>query len=130
MSGRPLSVWLLCVGNGCLAAFLIAASIIAEDRGYAPWQAAISGLCGLGITIAAHITWYGNRRARNVLLGLLTLFLGLLALQSAKTIAWALDIGYEGPNMSDAIKRLLGSLLWLFVNYVFLLNKRARTFFL
>jgi len=129
MPKRPLSVWILCLGNGLLAAFLIASSLVAEDRGYASWQAAISGICGLGITLSAHATWYGFRWARTVLLGLVTLFLGLVMLQSAMTIAWALDVGYQGPMVASAFTRLCVSLVWLAVNYGFLLSKRAREFF-
>lgn len=129
MLKRPLSVWVLCLGNGLLAAFLIASSLVAEERGYAPWQAAISGLSGLGIAIAAHATWFGYRLGRTVLLVLVTLFLGLIVLQSAMMIAWALDVGYQGPIVASAFTRFCLSLLWLVVNYGFLLSKRVRVFF-
>jgi len=129
MGKRPLSVWVLCLGNGVLAVFLIATSLVAEDRGFASWQAAISGICGLGVTLSAHATWFGNRLARTVLLAFITVFLGLVVLQSALTIIWAVDVGYQGPILSAAFTRLCLSLLWLVVNYVFLLSKRARVFF-
>lgn len=129
MRKRPLSVWVLCLGNGLLAVFLIASSLIAEDRGYAPWQAAISGICGLGVTLSAHACWFGNRWARNILLVLITVFLGLIVLQSAMTLLWALEAGYQGPIAGAALTRFCLSLLWLIVNYGFLHSKRARVFF-
>ena len=129
MGKRPLSEWVLCLGNGLLAVFLIATSLIAEDRGFSSWQAAISGICGLGISLSAHATWFGNRRARNILLELVTLFLGLIAAQSAMLLLWALDVSYQGAIVGAAFTRLCLSLLWLVVNYVFLLSKRARVFF-
>jgi len=129
MGKRPLSVWVLCLGNGVLAVFLIATSLIAEDRGFSSWQAAISGICGLGISLSAHASWFGNRRARNILLGLVTLFLGLIVAQSAMLLLWALDVSYQGAIVGAAFTRLCLSLFWLVANYVFLLSKRARVFF-
>ncbi len=129
MRKRPLAVWVLCFGNGLLAAFLIASSLIAEDRGYAPWQAAISGLCGLGLTLSAHAAWFGYRLGRNGLLAIVTVFLGLVVLQSAMTLLWAWDNGYQGPLAGAAFTRFCLSLLWLIVNYGFFLNSRARVFF-
>jgi hypothetical protein len=129
MGKRPLSVWVLCLGNGLLAVFLITSSLIAEERGYAPWQAAISGICGLGLTLSAHAAWFGNRLGRNLLLAIITLFLGLLVVQSAMTLFWAWNNGYQGPIAGTALTRICLSLLWLVVNYAFLLSKRARVFF-
>jgi len=126
---RPLSVWVLCLGNGVLAVFLIASSLIAEERGYTPWQAAISGICGLGLTLSAHAAWFGNRLGRNLLLAIITLFLGLLLMQSLLTLLWAWQNGYQGPIAGAALTRFCLSLLWLVVNYGFLLSKRARVFF-
>lgn len=129
MNKRPKPVSLLCLGNGVLAIFLIAASLMAQNRGYAPWQAAISGLSGLGISLSAHGTWFGYRLARNALLVLLTFFLGLVVLQSLLTLIWAMDTGYQGPLTAAAFTRFLLSLGWLVVNYAVLLSKQARIFF-
>lgn len=124
---RPLSVWILWIGNGLLAVFLVAASLIAEDRGFKGWQAAISGIAGLVISIAAHAMWYGNRRGRNILLGALTVFLGLIIVQSLMMVQRADAVGY-GADRADMFRIVLSS-VWIFVNYWFLLNKRARVFF-
>lgn len=125
---RPRSVWVLTITNGLIAAFMIAASIIAERRGFSPGQAAFSGLIGLGVTIAAHATWYGYRTGRLVLLILLTAYLGLLVVQSFSYVAWAETYGYR-PGVNLAILRGLGSLAWLAANWLLLFGKKARVFF-
>lgn len=129
MHNRPLWVWVLCLGNGLFAAFLIGASLIAEDRGYAPWSAMISGLCGFGLSLSAHAAWFGYKLGRDILLGLLSLFLGLIIFQSVQTLLWAAETGTEGPLPRWAFTRLCLSLLWLAINYYGLLGSRMRTFF-
>jgi hypothetical protein len=126
---RPTSVWLLTISNGVLAAFLIASSLIAEDRGFTAGQAALSGIVGLGVSISAHATWYGYRYGRIVLLALLTFFLGLVIVHSGQTINWAVETQSRGSFFQWAVARALLSTAWLFVNYWFLLGKRARMFF-
>ena len=126
---RPLSVWVLCIINGLLAAFLIASSFIAEDRGYSSGQAAFVGIAGLVISIAAHATWYGYRWGRLALLALLTVVLGLLIVQSVMYIDWADDAGFLGRTVTIAWLRAALSLAWLLANYIFLLRKPARMFF-
>ena len=126
---RPLSVWVLCIANGLLAAFLIATSLVAEARGFSGVQAAIAGISGLGISIAAHATWFGSRIGRKVLVGLLTLFLGLLIAQSIMVIVWAAETGYHARIVDDAWTRAALSLAWLCANYVFLFGNKAKTFF-
>jgi hypothetical protein len=126
---RPTSVWLLSISNGVLAAFLIASSLLAEDRGFSAGQAAFTGITGLGVSISAHATWYGYRYGRIVLLALLTLFLGLVFVHSAQTINWAVETQYRGSIFHWAVARAVLSIAWLFVNYWFLLGKRARMFF-
>lgn len=125
---RPLSVWLLTIGNYLFAAFMLAASFMAETKGFSAGQAAIPGILGLGIALSAVATWYGYRTGRLILLILLTVFLGLLIVQSAIYIDWADKHRYPwGVNL--AIFRLTGSLIWLVLNWVFLFRKRARAFF-
>jgi hypothetical protein len=126
---RPLSVWVLSISNGLLAVFMIATSIVAEDRGYTSGQAAFVGVTGVLISIAAHTTWYGYRWGRLALLVLLTLFLGLLVVQSAMVVAWANEIGLRTPLVDVAIVRAGLSLVWLALNYIFLLGRQARVFF-
>lgn len=126
---RPTSVWLLTICNGVLAAFLIASSLIAEDRGFSAGQAAFTGIVGLGVSISAHATWYGYRYGRIVLLALLTVFLGLVIAHSATTINWAVQTQYRGSVFHWAVARAILSIVWLFVNYWFLFDKRARMFF-
>lgn len=125
---RPLSVWLITSGNYLFAAVMIATSFMAEAKGFTAGQAAIPGILGLGIALASVATWYGYRTGRLVLLILLTIFLGLLITQSIMYIDWADKHRYPwGVNL--AIFRLIGSLIWLALNWVFLFRKRARAFF-
>jgi hypothetical protein len=126
---RPRSVWVLAVANGLLAVFMIASSLMAEDRGFTSSQAAFNGIVGLAISISAHATWFGYRYGRNLLLALITVYLGLLCIQSVQTVAWAIDMGYGGSLLSWAVARTLLSILWLAVNYWFLLGKQARAFY-
>ena len=126
---RPRSVWVLAVANGLLAIFMIASSLMAESRGFTSSQAAFNGIVGLAISICAHATWFGYRYGRNLLLALITAYLGLLCIQSVQTIAWAIDTGYGGSILSWAVARAVLSFLWLVVNYWFLLGKRARAFY-
>ncbi len=126
---RPLSIWLLSLGNGLLAAFLIATSLLAVGRGFTVSQAVFSGVVGLGVSISAHAAWYGYRYGRAVLLALITLFLGLIAVQDFRILMWALDVGYHGIEVDWSIARIVLSLVWILVNYWFFLNKRARAFY-
>ena len=126
---RPLSIWLLCIANGLLAIMLIGTSLTAERFGYTLGQAIFAGVIGLGISISAHLTWYGKRYGRNVLLALLTAFFGLLLAQSAMTIAWAIEVDYEGLYLTRAIAWGVFSVVWLAVNYWFLFGRRARAFY-
>ena len=126
---RPLSVWVLCIVNWLLAAFLIASGIIAESRGYSGGQALFVGIAGLAVSVAAHATWYGSRWGRLVLLALLTLVLGLLIVQSVMYIDWAGDVGYSGRGGNAASVRAALSLAWLLANYIVLFRKPARMFF-
>ncbi len=126
---RPLSIWILAIANGLLAIFLIASSLTAAHVGYTTGQAVFSGIVGLGISIAAHMTWFGKRYGRNLLLALLTVFLGLLLAQSVRTIAWAIDVNYAGAYLSHAIAWAVFSVLWLAVNYWLLFGRSAKAFY-
>lgn len=126
---RPLSVWVLVIVNWVFGAFLIAASFKAEDLGYAAGQAALSGLFGLAISLAALTTWYGYRWGRLVLLVLLTLFLGQIVVWSIMVINWSEETGYRGPIVDHAMMRAVGSVIWLALNWFVLFGKRARAFF-
>jgi hypothetical protein len=99
------------------------------SHGYSVGQAVFVGIAGLGISIAAHATWYGSRWGRLALLALLTVVLGLLIVQSVMYIDWADDVGYNGRAVSVASVRAALSLAWLVLNYIFLFRKPARVFF-
>lgn len=126
---RPLSVWGLVILNWALAAFLIAVSFKAEDLGYSSGQAALSGLFGLAISLAAHLTWFGYRWGRLALVLLLTVFLGQIIVWSIMVINWSEETGYRGPIADHAIMRGVGSVIWLALNWIVLFDKRARAFF-
>ena len=123
---RPLTLWLLVILNWVFGAFLIAASFKAEDVGYSAGQAALSGLFGLAISVAAHLTWYGSRWGRLLLALLLTLFLGQMIVWSIMVINWSEETGYRGPITDHAWMRGIGSIIWLALNWI---GKRARAFF-
>lgn len=126
---RPLSVWVLCILNGLLAAFLIATSLVAENRGYSSGQAAFVGIAGLLISIAAHATWYGYRWGRLALLALLTIALAPTIAHEAAVISNGADVDYYDGPVREAIVRAALLLVWLALNFIFLFRKRARMFF-
>jgi hypothetical protein len=126
---RPLSIWVLAIGNGLLAVFMITTSLLAEDRGFSSGQAAFVGITGVLISLAAHATWFGYRGGRLALVVLLTVFPGLLIVQSLMVISWANEVGYRAPFIDAAMLRVGLSLVWLALNYIFLFGRRARKFF-
>lgn len=126
---RPLSVWFLCLTNGLVAVFLVATAIVAELRGYTSSQAAYYGFFGLGISIAAHLTWFGYRWGRLLLLLLMTVFLGLMIVYSMWIIAWGMEHDVFSEEIRNALLRAGLSLVWLALNYILLFGKRARMFF-
>jgi hypothetical protein len=125
---RPVSVWILIVLNWILGAFLIAAAFKAADLGYSAGQAAVSAVFGLGISLAAHLTWFGYRWGRLALLVLLTIFLGQIIVWSIMVINWSEQTGYRGPISDLAMMRAVGSVVWLAVNWIVLYGKRVRAF--
>ncbi len=126
---RPLSVWGLAIVNWILGAFLVAVSFKAEDLGYAAGQAALSGVFGLAISLAALASWYGYRWGRLVLLLLLTIYLVQIIAWSVMVINWSEETGYRGPISEHAVMRGIGSVVWLALNWILLFGKRARAFF-
>lgn len=127
---RPLSVWLICLGNGLMAIILIATGFLAEARGYSSALAAVYGFTGLAMSVAAHATWYGNRFGRLALLVLVTLYFGNLVGYSVWAIAQAPDepLFYDDV-VTGALLRIGLSLVWLALNYILLFQQRARMFF-
>jgi len=126
---RPLSVWLLALLNGLLAILLIATYFKGDDWGIPAGQSTFWGLLGLGISLAAHTMWFGSRIGRNLLLALITVYFALLLAQNLRDIAWASDYnGSENYILIEGARALFG-LVWLFVNYWYLLGGRARSFF-
>lgn len=127
---RPLSVWFLSLANGLLAIILIATSFLAEDRGYSAGLAAVYGFTGLAMSVAAHATWYGSRLGRLILLVLITLYFGNLIGYSLWTIVAVADnlASYDGMVLA-ALLRIGLALIWIGLNYILLLGRRARVFF-
>ena len=126
---RPRSVWILTIGNGVLAAFLVAASLKAEDRGFTSGQAALYGVFGLAITIAAFSTWCGHRWGRIVLLALLTISLGEMVIWSAMVLNISEETGYHGALANQALTHAIGAIGWLALNWFLLFGKKTRMFF-
>jgi hypothetical protein len=125
---RPLSIWFLCICNGLIAIVMIATGFLAGTRGYSQTLAALYGLTGLAISIAAHATWYGSRIGRSVLLVLLTVYLGNLIGYSGWTMATS-EAYFDDEIVTTGLLRIGLSLVWLSLNYIFLFGKRARVFF-
>jgi hypothetical protein len=126
---RPLSVWILTIVNVLIAIVLIAASFKGEGWGFPKAQVAFWGLLGIGISISAHMAWYGSRLGRNLLLILSTVYLGVLLFSGLRTIAWVNTWAGDARVMTRAILWVGFALVMLAANYLFLLGKRAREFY-
>jgi len=126
---RPLSVWVLTVLNVLIAILLIAASFKGEDWGFPRAQVAFWGLLGIGISISAHMAWFGSRLGRNLLLLLSTGYLGMLLFQNAWTIAFVSQLPDAERALTHAALLAAFAVVFLAANFFFLLGKRARTFY-
>jgi|WetSurMetagenome_2_1015567.scaffolds.fasta_scaffold682004_2 hypothetical protein len=126
---RPLSVWVLTIANVLIAIVLIAASFKGEDWGFPTAQVAFWGLLGIGISISAHMAWYGSRLGRNLLLILSTVYLAVLLYSGLRTIAWVNTWSGDAHVMARAVLWVGFAILMLAANFTFLLGKRAREFF-
>jgi len=126
---RPLSVWILTIVNVLIAIVLIAASFKGEAWGFPSAQVAFWGLLGIGISISAHMAWYGSRLGRNLLLFLSSVYLVVLLYSGLRTIAWVNAWSGSAAVMARAVLWVGFATLMLAANFTFLLGKRARKFF-
>lgn len=126
---RPLSIWILTIFNILFAVILMAAAFKGPAWGLPEGQAIFWGILGLGISLAAQLAWAGSRWGRNILLALLTLYLGLLLVQNLRDIAWAVDWSSDDAYIRREVLRAAFAVLWLAANYWLLLGKRARRFY-
>jgi hypothetical protein len=126
---RPLSVSLLIVGNVFIAIILLAKGFKGVEWGYPVWQAASWAILALAISTSSFLAWMGSRYARNALLAALTLYLGLLFLQSVQTIIWANNWSYDDRYTTQSAYWAAFSVVWLAANWWLLLSRRARMFF-
>jgi hypothetical protein len=129
VSKRPLAIWVLTVVNVLIAVILIAASFKGEDWGFPRAQVAFWGLLGIGISISAHMAWFGSRLGRNLLLLLSTVYLGMLLFQNVWTIAFVSQLPDAERALTHAILLAAFAVACLAANFFFLLGKRARAFY-
>ncbi|MDE2182481.1 MAG: hypothetical protein KGJ78_05615 [Alphaproteobacteria bacterium] len=131
---RPVGVWGMTVIDGLFAGvFLVAAAFKAglhDELGYPLGQAILWGVAGLGIAITAQLAWYGSRLGRNLLLVLMTLYLGFGLFQNLQYLLWALREQLDNTDfISGQIWSAVRSLAWLAANFWFLSGRRTRGFF-
>lgn len=126
---RPLSVSIPVAVNILIAVILLAKSFKGIEWGYPAVQVGSWAVLALGISTSSFLAWMGSRYARNALLVLLTLYLGLLFLQSMRTIAWANNWSYDDHYTTQSIFWAAFSIVWLAANWWLLLSRRARMFF-
>ncbi len=134
---RPLFVWIMTIFDSLFAGiFLVAASFRLFENptfsgiAYPMGQIVFWGVLGLGICTSAQLAWFGSRHARNALLGLMTVYLGLAIWQNIANLAWVSDSAWD---QSDFIRLQvlegIRSVLWLAANFWFLLGRRTKRFY-
>jgi hypothetical protein len=126
---RPLAVWITTAINTVLAIILLASSFRGGDWDLPALQVAFWAVLGLAIWISALSTWWGSRNGRNVMLVLVTVYLGLVLVQTVQTIKWMQDWSMNESYMLRYLLRIVLVFAWLVANYWLLLGKRTRAYF-
>jgi len=126
---RPLFIWIVTAVNIIFAVILLATSFKGRQWGIPAAQIAFWALLGLGICVSTLLTWFGSRYGRNAMLALITIYLGLVLLQSVQGITWAANSTHGDGYMIRVVGRAVFAVLWLIANYWLLLGRRARIFF-
>ena len=137
---RPVGVWIIAfinAGYACLVAVRPLQVLLYPHLEDWPLPARIAApiavLLAIGVCLASLGTWFGWRRARTLLLVLLTVMVGVLVWDN---IALFLD----RQNLLEDLKVMtprawwnstmgLRGLLWLLLNYWYFLGSPTRTFF-
>jgi len=123
---RPLTVWILTIWNGIsagLVPLLLTLSMVTlgtSVEGDAPPALAVSASLALALAImgAAWVAWKGRDWGRKALLGLLTVHYGLFAYRSLQLALGGL---VEGQSSLRAYGRVLWSIVWIMLNFFYLL---------
>jgi len=126
---RPFSVWLAATINTVLAIILLATSFKGGDWGVSAPRVAFWALLGLAIWISTLSAWWGSRQGRNVMLALMTFYLGSVLLAVMPLIGAAREGLGNDAIMLRLVGRLAFSLACLVANWWLLLAKRPRAFF-
>lgn len=127
---RPLGVWVMTVFDSLVAGVSLLTAV------FKGWEYVPDGfivlwtILGLGICISAHVAWYGNRKGRNMLLILMTVYLGLMLVGNVRYIGWALGGDLDEEWYLGQVYLALGAIVWLVANYwLLLLGRRAKAFY-
>jgi len=134
---RPLFVWIMTIFDSLFAGiFLLAASfrLLANPTfsgiDYPIGQIVFWGILGFGICLSAQLAWFGSRYARNALLGLMTVYLGMAIWQNISILFWVSDSAWdEGSFIRQQVLESVRSILWLAANFWFLRGRRAKGFY-
>ena len=126
---RPLSVWLAAAINTALAIILLATSFKGGDWAVPAPQIAFWAVLGLAIWISTLSAWWGSRWGRNVMLVLVTFYLGSVLVAAVPLIG---EASYRLDNDAIMLRlsaRVAISLAFLVANYWLVFSKRARSWF-
>jgi len=126
---RPLSVWIATGGNLLLATWILAWSFAGLQMSFPGMQVFSWAVLALGITISSLLAWMGSRHARNIMLGLVTIYLGFLLVGSVRSIFWAQNWWVSEEYAIRMTAYAAFAAAWLVANYWLLLGKRARTYY-
>ena len=126
---RPVAVWIITAVNTLLAIILLATSFRGGDLGASTPQVAFWAVLGLALWVSTASTWWGSRQGRNVMLVLITLYLGLLLVQTFQIMNWVQNWSTNEDYMPRYILRSVFAVVWLVANWWLLLGKHARGFF-
>jgi len=134
---RPLFVWIMTIFDSLFAGvFLLAACFrlyanpTFSGVEYPMAQIVFWGILGLGICTSAQLAWYGSRYARNTLLALMTIYLGLAIWQNIVNFVWVSNSAFDQePFIRQQVLETARSILWLAANFWFLRGRRAKGFY-
>ena len=134
---RPRFVWIMTIFDALFAGvFLLAASFrlyahpMFSGIEYPMAQIVFWGILGFGICLSAQLAWFGSRYSRDVLLSLMTIYLGLAIWQNIANFVWISgSAGDESLFIRQQSLETVRSILWLAANFWFLRGRRTKGFY-
>lgn len=126
---RPFAVWLAAAINTVLVILVLTASFMSGILSVPAAQLAFWVALALAIWFSTLSAWWGSRQGRNVMLAIITFYLGWVLVAAVQQIGEAREGLGNDAYMLRLVGRFLFSLGCLIANWWLLFNKRARAWF-